>query len=354
MNIWSKFLVSNNVTIEFAMKRMNRIGSKSIIVVDKNKNYLGTLSDGDIRKSILKSNDLKTTINKVFNKNTYYLKKDKYDLVKVKNKLIKEKYDIIPVIDKNNKVVNIYEWNNLFSNKSSSIFKYKSIPVIIMAGGRGSRLMPFSTILPKPLIPFRNKTIIENIIDTFADKGMNNFTISVGFKSNIIKSFFEDYPKKNKKFNFISEKKPLGTAGCIKYFDKKNKYKNFVVTNCDVLLDIDLSNFFDSHIRNGYDLSIVASTKDFKLDYGVCELNSDGLLNKIVEKPKMNFLVNCGMYILNNKVKKLIPLNKYFEMTDLIKILIKKKYKVGVFPIHESKWIDIGQWNKYEESKIKK
>ena len=210
-----------------------------------------------------------------------------------------------------------------------------------MAGGKGTRLAPFTKVLPKPLLPINEKPVIEHIIEKFFDYGIANFYITVNYKSLLLKSFFTEL-KPNYSVKFLGEKKPLGTVGCLKNYRKYFK-NSFFVCNCDVIVDVDYNDVYNFHQKRKNDITIVASTKKFEIPYGVCEINKKGNLKKIVEKPKQNLLANVGLYLLNPRILKLIPKNKYFHMTELIEVCRKKGFKVGVFPINDSDWLDAGQ-----------
>jgi len=228
-----KYKILSNKKIKDALAAIGEFGQNCLIVVDKNNNLQGTLSDGDLRSALLNKKSLNDSIKNVYQKNPTFLIKNNFDKKEVEKILIKKNLDIIPVISKNRKVIDVIYWSKVFGkNKNINV----DIPTLIMAGGRGTRLKPFTNVLPKPLIPLNNKPVIDHIIDNFVISGIKNFYISINKNSHqIMKSYF--HQKKNKyKIKFIEEKIPLGTAGCIKYL-KKNK-KDFFVTNCDVIFDI--------------------------------------------------------------------------------------------------------------------
>jgi NDP-sugar pyrophosphorylase family protein len=222
-----------------------------------------------------------------------------------------------------------------------------------MAGGKGSRLKPLTNIFPKPLLPINEKTIIENIMDRFVDIGCNNFFISVNYKSEIIKSYFKNLNNQNYIINYFEEDKPLGTAGSI--FLIKNKInETCFVTNCDILIDQDLEEIYNYHIENKNLITIVSALKSYKIPYGTLQTKKDGILYKLDEKPEIIFQINTGMYILEPELLKLIPDNEFLHITDLISEIIKKNGRVGVFPISESAWQDIGNWKDYNNLLIQK
>ena len=239
-------------------------------------------------------------------------------------------------------------WNTIFGNKKIDQNFNKKIPVVIMAGGKGTRLEPFTKVLPKPLIPIDDKTVIERIIEKFRNFGLDTFYISINYKSKIIKSFFEEL-NPNYKVKFLEEKKPLGTIGSLGFIKQKIN-EDIIITNSDIIVDLDIKDFYNFHKDNKNDLSIVVAAKEYEIPYGSCEINSKGKLTKINEKPILNFLVNTGLYILNNASLKKIKKNKRLDMDELINHLLKKKKKVMVFPVSEKSWIDIGQWVEYKKT----
>ncbi len=346
------FSINHNSSLIKAMKQMSKIGTRCLIVVDKNDKYLGTLTDGDLRKSILKKSSLNIKINKIYNKNSTYFYKDDLNIKKIKKLFISSKFDLIPVLSKYKKIIKVIEIDELLrESKLTNERKIKNIPLLIMSGGKGTRLDPFSKILPKPLIPIKNKPIIEHIIEKFNQSGINNIYLTLNYKENIIKSYFNE-TKKTSNIKFISEKLFLGTAGSISLLPNL-KNKHLFVTNCDILVDANYNDMLDFHIKNKYDITIITFTKKIKIDYGIFEVDEQGQFTNINEKPSLNYLINSGLYLLKKDIIKLIPKNTFFNMNDLIKKAKLKNYKIGLYPIHESNWIDVGEWKEYSKA-IKK
>ena len=190
------------------------------------------------------------------------------------------------------------------------------------------------------------------MVNKFCDLFQNTFCGDKGqgtVVSKIIRSFFEESELKYT-LNFVEEDEPLGTAGVLKNFREITDCP-FFVTNCDTIAKINLFDFYKFHISNKFDITIAASSKIHKVPYGVCKLDDQGNLHKIDEKPKINILANIGLYLINKKVLTLIPENKLFHMTDLIEKSKKNGFKIGVFPVGEKEWIDVGQWNEFKKSK---
>lgn len=343
------FINKNNTILE-TLEKLQKVGSQCLVVVNKNYNLLGTISDGDVRRAILKHNNLNLKIEKFYKKNCLKIKKNNNSLKDYSSKVKSYKSElgslhVIPVVDQNNKVIDlIYE----DMSKYISDILFKNLEIVIMAGGLGTRLRPYTNILPKPLIPYNNKTIIENIIDYFLKYKLKNFYISINYKNYLISSFFKEL-KPNYKIKFLYEKKPLGTAGILHKL-KNKKGKLFVVSNCDSLIDINLSDLINFHKKNNFDLTIVSSSENFKIPYGVCKIVNNRLSN-IVEKPQSDFLANTGFYVVNPKIFSLIKKNQSLSFVELVKISLKKKKKIGIFPISSNSWKDLGQSINFEKNK---
>jgi NDP-sugar pyrophosphorylase family protein len=217
-----------------------------------------------------------------------------------------------------------------------------------MAGGKGTRMEPFTKVLPKPLVPINEKPIIEHIIEKFTEVGCLDFYLTLNYKGKILKAYFEELqPEYN--VSFVDEKKPLGTAGSLKYLMGKFN-KPFFVTNCDIIIKANYASLYDFHLKGKYDITLVASAKEYIIPYGTCELNGNGHLSHINEKPKYDFLINTGLYILNPDILKIIPNNKFYHITHLIEDVKSMGKTIGVFPIDEDEWIDIGQWAEYKKA----
>jgi dTDP-glucose pyrophosphorylase len=343
-----QYVINYKCSIKSTMEKIDKGGKGFIVCNNQSNDVIGILTDGDIRRAILKGIDIQQQVCKIMNKDFNFLEYDyKEEEVKkiFKDNVVKH----IPVL-KDKKLLNIIfkdDFFNIMSEGASEKPKIK-LPVVIMAGGKGTRLEPFTHILPKALIPIHDKPVIELIMDKFAEFGMTDFYISVNHKANMIKAFFQDFHS-DYTISFIDESKPLGTIGGLK--DLENKvFAPMFVSNCDTIIKCDYSEIYKFHKKANFDLTLVSSIQHHIIPYGVCKLRSDGSLKTIREKPEYDFLVNTGMYILNPDILKLIPKNKLFDMTDLIKSLKEKQMKIGVYPISEKSWIDVGKWEEYRKA----
>ena len=343
-------LILSNQSIGEAVKTLDVRNIKSLIVIDKKKKVLGIFTAGDFRRAAFKGLDMNQNVLSVINAKFSHLSEGytKKDAIKVFNK---NRYIFdIPVVNKNFKLIDIIsrkDFKNIVKSKFKKI-NLKNIPVVIMAGGEGLRMQPFTNVLPKPLIPIGNKTIIELIMDELNKFGLRNFFITINYKGKMIKGYFHNnnLPYKIK---YIEEKKMLGTAGSLSKI-KINSSKYIFVSNADVLLHADYQDVYNFHVNGKYDLTLVSSSKNYEIPYGICHVDEMGRLKSLEEKPKFDYLVNTGFYLLNYSIIKLIPKNKFFDMTDFIKLLQKSNYTIGVYPVSEKAWTDVGRWDEYHKA----
>jgi dTDP-glucose pyrophosphorylase len=331
-----------------ALKQLEETERKTLFVVDSTNRLVGTLTDGDVRRWILAEGSLDGAVEALCNRQPCVAYGD-YNLDAVRKEMLEKKIGSIPVIDASREIVDVLFWEDVFGD---GVVRKPSqpidLPVVIMAGGKGTRLDPFTKILPKPLIPLGDKTVIEVIIDSFVECGVGAFYISINYKSKIIKSYFEEL-NPTYTVNYIQEDKPLGTAGSLRFLRGRIS-SPLIVTNCDVIIKADFRDIVDHHLSGGNDITLVASLKNYNIPYGVCEIESGGGLSRIIEKPEYNFLVNTGMYLLQPETLDLIPENEFFHITHLIEKAKSTGAKVGIYPISDKSWIDTGEWVEYKNA----
>ncbi len=340
MNIQDLF-INEDLTIKEAIKKLDETAKKILLVVEENK-LIGVLTDGDIRRWILKSGDLNEPVSLIMIKKPKFIyEKDK----KNAKKFLKEySIEAIPVLNEKREILDIIFWNDNFNIK----FKFSKIdnPVVIMAGGKGTRLDPYTKVLPKPLIPIGDIPIVERIINKFKEYGCSNFYMTVNYKKNMIKAYFNEIDK-NYRLNYIEEERPLGTAGSL-YLLKDKIKDTFFVSNCDILIEGNYSDMLKYHKENKVKITLITSLKHYTIPYGVIQINGDSNVKKMIEKPEYDFLVNTGMYILEPEVLNDIPEDKFFHITDLINSYIEKGEVIGVYPVSEGSWLDMGQFKEME------
>jgi NDP-sugar pyrophosphorylase family protein len=254
---------------------------------------------------------------------------------------------LIPVVDKNKKLKKIIHRDKVL-NVDKSI-KLKNIPVVVMAGGKGTRMIPFTKVLPKPLLPINNSTVIESIFSNFKKYGCKKFFVTINYKAKLLKTYLKEIKSKSISYIFVTEKKPLGTAGSL-FFIKDKIKTDFFLCNCDTLIDVNYSAIYNFHKNNKFDITLIAVIKNISIPYGVCHVDQKQSLLRVEEKPVKNFMVSTGSYVLSNKVFKLMNKNsKKIHMNDLINDAKKKGYKMGVYPIKSKLWQDTGNWKNYNK-----
>lgn len=338
-----EIIIDENYSIREAIKKIDETGKKVLFVEEKGK-LKGVISDGDVRRWILKSGDLNDSAKNIINYHPVYITENEIDAA---IEIMKEKsITSIPVVNTNKEIVSAVFWNDMKIERKHHGNTLK-FPVVIMAGGIGSRLYPYTKILPKPLIPIGDTPIVERIIDKFVNYGSVDFYLTVNYKKNMIKSYFDDLEKAYN-VNYVEEEKPLGTGGSL--FLLKDKLKDtFFVSNCDILIEADYESIYKYHKEAGNLVTMVCAMKNLTIPYGVIELDSDGKIKQMVEKPEYSFLTNTGMYIVEPEVLKVIPDNKFINFPDIIDMLRNDGKNVGVYPIREKCWMDMGQIEEMEE-----
>lgn len=343
---YKKNICNSNIKIRKALLLLNIIQIKCLIVLDKNKRLVGTLTDGDIRRSLVNGAKFNEgIINYINKKPTSIHKKDYLKNKNLKNFEIPKDISLIPLIDKKKKLIGILK--NYMFEQQKKFFSNLNVNVVIMAGGLGTRLRPFSSIIPKPLIPLDGKPIIEHIMDRFAKNKFKKFVISINNNQKIIKAFFNSN-KKNYKINFINEKKALGTAGSLSLIKKITK--DFFVINCDNVIDCNYQSILEYHQQNKNDLTVVVAKKKIEIPYGVFEFDKNKKI-QIVEKPTNEILINTGMYVFSKKIIRHLKKNIKVNMDEFIKILINKRCKIDLFPVENTEWHDFGQLSTFFENK---
>ncbi len=335
-------LITEEKTIRQAIEQLNENRLQILLVVSSDQVLLGTVTDGDIRRSILNNISLDKPIVRIMNKNPKFIYEG--ETQKARDLMLKYKLKNIPVVDEARTVVDLVLIEDILETKEK--IRLKDNQVLIMAGGKGSRLDPFTKILPKPLIPVGDKPIIEIIMNSFNKYGFNNFIISLNYKAEIIKLYFLENAN-GYNVSYTHEDIPLGTAGALRLAKDRLK-ETFIVSNCDVIIDVDFDKLLDFHERNKNLATVVGVVKHMQIPYGVIEVK-DNKLHQMTEKPEYDFVINSGVYVLEPEIIDLIPENEAANMPDL---LLKAKdlgHKIGVFPV-SNKWFDIGQWEEYQNT----
>lgn len=345
-NNLSAYIVDAQKTIREAFKQATVNKRGFVLVIDDNSRITGIVTDGDFRRAIWNRTHLDDPIISIANNNFIHVIEGHFNIDEIRKQFLSAAIMQIPVL-KEGFLADIIFREDFFAAEPTLAKRTLDHPVIIMAGGKGKRLDPFTRILPKPLIPIGEKAIIEIIMDKFAEYGITDFHLSLKHKQKMVRAFLEE-SKQSYKISYVVEQKFLGTAGALKYlanaFDKP-----VFVTNCDIIVDTDYSKISDFHRDGNYAMTIVGSMHHHVIPYGVCRLKSEGELEMMEEKPKYDLLVNTGVYLLNQDVLSMIPFDERFDMTDLIKLLRSQNKRVGVYPVSSESWIDVGRWEEYKK-----
>ncbi len=336
-----KLKIFSDSTIKQALKIISDGAIHIAIVVDRKDKFVGTLSDGDIRRGFLKGLNLKSPIKSLVSKKPIFANKKDTKEKLLKIALSKKVYQI-PVVEDTGKVIGIHVLDELIR------YKDKSNKVVIMAGGKGMRLRPLTKNTPKPMLKVGDKPILQTLIEKFRESGYKNFVICVNYKSNVIKKFFSDGEKFGVNIEYIQEKSRMGTAGALSLF-KKKPTEPFFVINGDLLTNLDFEKLLNFHYDQNSEATMCVREYNIQSPYG--EVTLDNVkIKSIEEKPKHKYYVNAGVYVLEPKCISLIP-KKYFDMPSLFKKMITKNKSIVSFPLGEY-WLDIGKFNDYKKANI--
>ena len=337
-----KYTIPPHLTVIEAIQAIDTIGKKVVLIVDDKSKLLGIFSDGDMRKYILKNGDLKVTVGQVMNTHPIvfrsYQEVEKY---KYHSRMV-----VYPIVDDKGILVDAVFWNDESKNKKISQ-GLRDVQVIIMAGGKGTRLYPYTKILPKPLIPIGDLTITERIIERFTAYGCEDFKLVLNYKGNMIKAYFNEL-EKDYQVSYVQENDFLGTGGGLSLL-KGEVNKTFFVSNCDTLIDTNYECIYKFHTERKNKITLICALKNITVPYGVISLNEEGSILELLEKPSFSFLTNTGLYLLEPEVLENIEEGVFVHLTDIIKEYVKRGEAVGVYPISEKSWLDMGQLVELEE-----
>jgi dTDP-glucose pyrophosphorylase len=332
---YDSLLIDSNASVSEAVSRLDEATHQGfyplLIIIDKKKKLVGTITDGDVRRYLLKHGNLNKTILEVGNLNPISFGQDEPI-----NKSLIEKYRVIPVVNNNGTLINVY------TTKKKNSSSLANVNVVINAGGFGSRLSPYTNIIPKPLIPIRNKAIIDHIISFFIEHGAMNFHVIVNYKNSIIKSYLDEvWPSIN--INILKETSPLGTLGGLSLLRRlKDDCKTIVLSNCDILITHDFDKIIDYHLNHANDITIVSVEYEFVLPYGVLEQDKNSKLINIFEKPSQKHLINSGIYLLNRKEIDTIEEATVLDMNTFLEDKLLSNKNIGIYTIRFEEWFDMG------------
>lgn len=336
-------IISPKSSLLEAMKQMDEAMVKILLVFDE-EHFEGLITIGDIQRAIIKNIALKEPVSRILNNDKIYGYQAEGEVC-IKEKMRRMRAEVMPILDEKGELVDVWFWNDLFKKTEITQRDKINLPVVIMAGGKGTRLKPITNVIPKPLVPIGDKTILETILDQFEEIGCKKFYMSVNYKADMMKYYLGQLDHKYD-IEFFMEDKPLGTIGSVSLLKGKITTP-FFVSNCDSINEQDYRDVYDYHISNHNDLTIVTMVKSFKIPYGVIETGEDGLMVALSEKPELTYQVNTGVYILNPSCINEIPEGEFFHITHLMEKIKARGGRVGCFPVSEHAWKDMGEWPEY-------
>ncbi len=339
-------LVPPETTIKEAMHKLNETSEKILFVVDGQEKLIGTVTDGDIRTGLINGMQFMDRIQSVMHREFTSIQHDTVDIRgKVKKLMIEQKIEQIPVLNQAGTIFDVCLWTDLLGEKketNAGILYDNS--VVVMAGGMGTRLDPFTRILPKPLIPIGNKPIIRLIMENFYQYGFYRFTYSLNYKKEYIKLFLREDASPYT-IDWVEEDDFYGTAGSL-YLLRDKIRDTFFLTNCDSLLTVDYGDVLKWHKDNHASITVIGCHNEVKIPFGVLQLDN-GILSGIIEKPVHDMIINTGVYVVEPGVIAYIKESQHMDMNELIEIVAAKE-KVVVYPIYGG-WMDVGHWNEYRK-----
>ena len=336
--------IDSKATVLAALKQMDATRCKLLIVME-DSHYRSVLSIGDIQRAIIKGDSLDETVETILRPATKVAKTSQ-SRTEVERYVKEHKNEFMPIVDEENNLVDVVFWDELFKTEIHHRTEDFDLPVVIMAGGQGTRLRPLTNVLPKPLIPIGEQTMMEDIMDRFVECGCKSFYVSVNYMADFIRHYFDNFSKHDYHIEYFQENKPLGTAGSLHLLKGKIN-DTFFVSNCDSILDEDYGEILRYHRENKNEITVVSVVKSIYIPYGTLVTGEAGLLASIQEKPELTFQINTGMYILEPHLLKEIPSDRVYHITFLIDKLVKEGRRVGVYPVNEGSWTDIGNWDEY-------
>lgn len=337
---WQKVVVGSSESIKNVLKVIDKEAQKIALVVD-NKKLIGVVTDGDVRRGILKGIDLANPINQIMNSNplSANAKLSTEDLKEImqQNKILS-----LPLVDDNGILVGL---ESLYDTLN---FEKRNNPIFIMAGGFGTRLSPLTDHCPKPMLEVGGKPMLERLINNFKSYGFYKFYISIHYLPEVIRSYFGDGSQFGIEITYIHEEKPLGTAGALSLLPKSLPKDPLIMINGDILTNVDFSRVIDFHVKKKNDATMCVREYSYQIPYGVINGNGKHIIS-MMEKPTKRFFVNAGIYVLSHHVVQSVKKNQRIDMPDLLQLHINDHQNILMFPIHEY-WLDIGRMEDFQKA----
>ena len=339
MKDFEKHIISTKENVRSALMRLDELSIDAVLFVVEDNRLIGAITDGDIRRGFISGLGFEDPITLFMNPSPRYIRENEISVEQLavyRSQFI----EIIPIIDKDGIVLDVVNFR----------FQSTILPIdaVIMAGGRGRRLMPLTENTPKPLLTVGHKPIIEYNIDRLMKVGVKNITLSINYLGEQLINYFQDGRERGIKIDYIKENKPLGTIGSVLLKDGFN-HEDVLVMNSDLLTNIDFTDFYKNYKNSGADMAVAAVSYVINVPYGVLESDSNNRVTSLKEKPNYTYFSNAGIYMINRRLFSMIPEGTFFDVTDLMKKVIDLGYKLIMYPIN-CYWLDIGKHEDYKKA----
>lgn len=335
-----KHIIYQHESVRDALIKLDDLKLNPILlVVDGDNTLIGSLTDGDLRRGFIKGLTFDNALLDYLQPNPLFIKEEELHTADI-NGLRKKNFLIVPIVNKNKQVVKVLNLQTIESVVPADVF--------IMAGGKGTRLMPLTKDTPKPMLHVGDKPIIEHNIDRLIKYGIKNIYISVNYLADKIKDYFKDGSDKGVSVKYVHEDRPLGTLGSVKLVENL-EHDYIMVMNSDILTDIDYNGFFQTFLRSGADMAVATTSYQVDVPYGVMEVDNGNFVNALKEKPRYTYYSNAGIYIIKKELLSLVPHNEFYNVTDLMDKLIEQGKKLISFPIL-GYWLDVGKHQDFEQA----
>ena len=337
------FIASCKITVSAAMQKIDANSGGTLFLTDDNERLIACVTDGDVRRYLLAGGKMDGKVIKAANPHPRYAKK----ISEAMQLFHKKNFIAIPVVDDDRRIVDIYTGRDIYTRKKASL----RVPVVINAGGKGTRLAPYTKVLPKPLIPVGELPILEHIMNEYQSYDCTDFHIIVNYKRDLMKAYFADNERAYN-ITWYDEDKPLGTGGGLSLL--KGVFKDtFFFANCDALLTADYESMLRFHKENGNIITMICAYKNINIPYGVVDMGVNGVIEGMREKPLVSFLTNTGIYIVEPSVVDSMIDGEAIGFPDVVERERQKGHKVAVYPVSENDWMDMGQIPELEKMRIK-
>ncbi len=341
-----RVVVGPDATVGAALKVMDASGDRIVLIADADRTLLGVMTDGDVRRFILAARSLDEPVVAAMNPSPMTLPESS-GADAARELMVSRRIECVPTVDEAGKLTGAIWWIDLFEEHPAPP-EPLGLPVVIMAGGSGTRLSPYTNILPKPLMPVGERTILELIMERFAAYECDPFYLSVNYKAELIRAYLADVDVPWR-VEYVYEDRPLGTAGSLGLL-KDRITSTFLLTNCDIVVEADYADIVDYHRQTGNLITIVASMRHLTIPYGVCETAEGGALVRITEKPEFDHLVSTGFYVMEPEVLAGISGDTFVHVTQIINDYLSRGLRVGVYPVSERSWFDIGEMGSLQDT----